>query len=81
MDFTSLTSAVAVNKNGKLKIVLSGVDPKPVIVEGTVSDDKNILIKKAVKGARAVDNDMYSRKYRREMISVFLNRSFKTLKI
>ena len=81
LEFTSLTCAVAADKNGKLKIALSGVDPKAVVVVGKVNDDKTRLIKKAVKGARAIENDMYSRKYRREMISVFLNRSFKTLKI
>ncbi|MCP5061379.1 MAG: hypothetical protein GY936_02825 [Ignavibacteriae bacterium] len=81
LEFTSLTSAIAIDKNGKLKIALSGVDPKAVVVEGTSNDDKATLIKKAIKGARTVDNDMYSRKYRREMISVFLNRSFKNLKL
>lgn len=80
LEFTSLTSAVAIDKNGKLKIALSGVDPKPVIVAGTAADDKKELIKKAIKGSRAVDNDMYSRKYRREMISVYLERSFEKLK-
>ena len=79
MDFTSLTGAVALDKNGKLKIALSGVDPKPVVVEGDINSDRSLLIKKAVKGARAVDNDMYSRKYRREMIPVFLNRSLNSL--
>lgn len=81
LEFTSLTCAVAADKNGKLKIALSGVDPKAVVVEGTVNDDKSGLIKKAVKGARAIENDMYSRKYRREMISVYINRSFEKLKI
>ncbi len=81
LEFTSLTSAIAVDKNGKLKIALSGVDPKAVVVEGTINDNKPELIKKAIKGARAIDNDMYSRKYRREMIRVFLNRSFKKLKL
>lgn len=79
LEFTSLTSAVAIDKTGKLKIALAGVDPKPVVVEGSIKDDKSVLIKQAIKGARAVDNDMYSRKYRREMISVFLNRSFEKL--
>lgn len=79
LEFTSLTSAVAIDKNGKIKIALAGVDPKPVVVEGTITDDKATLIKQAVKGSRAVDNDMYSRKYRREMISVYLNRSFEKL--
>lgn len=79
LEFTSLTSAVAIDKNGKLKIALSGVDPKPVVVEGKITDNQQELIKKAIKGARAVDNDMYSRKYRREMITVYLERSFKQL--
>ncbi len=79
LEFTSLTSAVAIDKNGKLKIALAGVDPKPVVVEGTINDDKASLIKQAIKGSRAVDNDMYSRKYRREMISVYLNKSFEKL--
>lgn len=79
LEFTSLTSAVAVDKNGKLKIALSGVDPKAVVVEGLKNDDKAALIKKATKAARAVDNDMYSRKYRREMIGVYLDRSINLL--
>lgn len=81
LEFTSLTSAVAIDKNGKLKIALSGVDPKPVVVEGIINDDKAALTKKAIKAARAVDNDMYSRKYRREMIAVYLKRSFSNLKM
>jgi len=80
LEFTSLSSAVAIDKEGKLKIALSGVDPKAVVVEGNITDDNASLIKKAVKGARAIDNDMYSRKYRREMIRVFLNKSFKKIK-
>ncbi|MFP5470264.1 MAG: FAD binding domain-containing protein [Bacteroidia bacterium] len=79
LEFTSLTSAVAIDKNGKLKIALAGVDPKPVVVEGNVNDDKAAIINQAVKGSRAVDNDMYSRKYRRDMISVYLERSFSIL--
>jgi 4-hydroxybenzoyl-CoA reductase subunit beta len=79
LEFTSLTSAVAVDKKCKLKIALSGVDPKPVVIEGKIEDDKDTLIKKAIKASRAVDNDMYSRKYRREMISVYLKRSFEKL--
>lgn len=77
LDFTSLTSAVAVDNAGKLKIALSGVDPKAVVVVGTIYSDKNSLILQTVKKSRAIDNDMFSRKYRREMIPVFLNRSFK----
>ncbi|MCF8257722.1 MAG: FAD binding domain-containing protein [Flavobacteriales bacterium] len=81
LEFTSLTSAVAVDSQGRIKIALSGVDPKAVVVEGNVGDDMQGLIVRAVKGARAIDNDMYSRKYRREMIGVYLRQSFEKLKL
>lgn len=81
LEFTSLTSALAIDKMGKIKIALSGVDPKAVIVNATKGDDLDTIIKSAVKGSRAIDNDMYSRKYRREMIDVYLRRSFKKLKL
>lgn len=81
LEFTSLTSALAIDKMGKIKIALSGVDPKAVIVTATKGDDLDTIIKSAVKGSRAIDNDMYSRKYRREMIDVYLRRSFKKLKL
>jgi CO/xanthine dehydrogenase FAD-binding subunit len=79
VDFTSLTAVVAIDNKGKVKIVVGGVDPKPIVIEGTSDDDKNELIKKAVKKARIVDNDVYSRGYRKEMITVYLKRSFKEL--
>jgi len=79
MDFTSLTTVVSANKNGKIKIVLGGVDPKPVIVEGTNKSDREELIKQALKKSRAIDNEIFSRNYRREMIRVFLRRSFEEI--
>ncbi|MDX2359599.1 MAG: FAD binding domain-containing protein [Crocinitomicaceae bacterium] len=79
LEFTSLTTAVAMDKDGRIKIALSGVDPKAVVVEGHINDDHEELIKKAVKGSRAIDNDMYTRKYRRKMIGVHLQRSFNKL--
>ncbi len=81
LEFTSLTTAISINKENKIRIVLAGVDPKPVLVEGQLNDDKSELIKKAVKGGRAVENDMFSRTYRRDMIPVFLNESFEKLGI
>lgn len=79
MDFTSLTSVVSCNKDGKVKIVLGGVDPKPVVVEGTHKSDQEELIRLALKKSRAIDNDMFSRNYRRQMIHVFLKRSFEKI--
>jgi len=81
VDFTSLTTAVTIDNSGSLKIVLGGVDPKPVVVIGSVNDDKDKLIKEVVKKSRIVDNDYYSRSYRKEMIPVFLKHSFKELSI
>jgi 4-hydroxybenzoyl-CoA reductase subunit beta len=81
LEFSSLTTAVTTDNNGNIKIVLGGVDPKPVVVCGTTKSDKNVLIKEAVKKSRLVDNDVYSRKYRKEMIEVYLKRSFKELAI
>lgn len=79
LEFTSLTTSVSIDASGRVKIALGGVDPKVVVVEGTTSDDKALLIKNSVKGARAVNNDMYTRDYRREMIKVYLENSFKEL--
>lgn len=81
LEFTSLTSAVTIDRNGNIKIVLGGVDPKPIVVFGSKRSDKNELIKEAIKKSRLVDNDVYSRKYRKEMIEVYLKRSFKELEI
>lgn len=79
LEFSSLTSVVTVNKYEKIKIVLGGVDPRPIVVEGTFSSNKEELIKQAIKKSRIVDNDVFSREYRKEMIDVFLNRSFHEL--
>jgi hypothetical protein len=52
------------------------VDPKPIVVQGSIRDSKDELIKLAIKKARIIDNDFYPRLYRKEMITVFLERSF-----
>ncbi len=79
MDFTSLTTVVSLNKNGKVKIVLGGVDPKPVIVGGSRNSDIEVLVTQALKRSKAIDNEIFSRNYRRAMIRVFLERSFEKL--
>jgi 4-hydroxybenzoyl-CoA reductase subunit beta len=81
VDFTSLTTAVSLSNKGQVKIALGGLDPMPIVIMGTQNDKPQDLIKKALKKSRVIDNDVYSRKYRREMISVFLNRSFGELGI
>lgn len=79
VDFTSLTTAVSICDKGTIRIVIGGVDPKPVLIEGNINEDISDLIKKAMKKPRVVDNDFYSRTYRREMMEVFLQQSFKEL--
>ncbi len=81
LDFTSLTTAVSVKKAGSIRIVLGGVHAKPVIVDGKAGDDLKALAAAAVSQSRIVDNDTYSRKYRKDMIIVFLERSFKELQL
>jgi len=80
LEFTSLTTAVTLDNAGKIKIAVAGVDPKPVVLEATPDDEEEELIRKIIKKSRAIDNDMFSRKYRREMIAVYLNRSFRKIK-
>ncbi len=79
LEFSSLSTAVTLNNQGKIKIVLGGVDPKPVVEEGTTNDNLEDLIMRITKKARIVNNDVYSREYRKEMIGVFLRKSFKRL--
>jgi 4-hydroxybenzoyl-CoA reductase subunit beta len=81
LDFTSLTFAVSVDGNDRIRIVLGGVHAKPVAVEGHAGDGLQAMAAEAVSRSRIVDNDTYSRKYRKEMISVFLYRSFKELQL
>ena len=79
VDFTSLTTAVSLNKNGEIKIVIGGVDPKPVVIEGVVDGKIEDYVRIALSRSRVVDNDYYSRKYRREMMQLFLEQSFEEL--
>lgn len=81
LEFTSLTTAASLLHDGAIRIVLGGIDPKPVVIDAKLGDDKEELIKTAIKKGRAVENDMFSRNYRREMIRVFLNQCFKHLEI
>lgn len=83
VDFTSLTTAVSVNKNQEVKIVIGGIDSRPLIFEAKTNSNFDDIIENAVKSSKPVDNDYYSREYRKEMVAVFLRLSFEelTLKI
>lgn len=80
LDFTSLTTAVSLDANGNLRIVIGGVDPKPVVVEGNLrSTNPELLITMACKKPRVVENDFYSRPYRKSMIKLFIEDSIQHL--
>jgi len=79
LEFTSLTTAVSVDNNNNLRIAMSGIDPKPVLITGTKGSSKDELIKAALSKSRSVDNEMLTRKYRRDMIKVILSESFELL--
>lgn len=83
MDFGSLTTAVTLHASGKIKIVLGCIDPRPIIVEGSLGangEGAEKLILQATKKSRIIDNDVFSREYRKEMIVVYLKRSFEKLR-
>lgn len=75
LDFTSLTTAVGVTDGGEIRAVIGGVDPRPVMLNATVGDDLNAFIALCAKKPRIVDNDFYSRAYRKEMIAHFITQS------
>jgi 4-hydroxybenzoyl-CoA reductase subunit beta len=79
LDFTSLTSAVSVDKDGNIRVVLGGVDPGPVIVSGNAGTERGQFIKEALRKARSIDNEMLSRTYRRNMIKVYIEESLISL--
>ena len=81
VDFTSLTTAVSIDKNGAIRIVAGGVDPKPVVIDGNRQGSLKDYVKSALARSRVVDNDFYSRKYRREMLVLFLEQSFVELSL
>ncbi|RPI19282.1 MAG: hypothetical protein EHM58_02165 [Ignavibacteriae bacterium] len=79
LDYTSLSIAVTTDNSGNVVICMSGVDPKPVVVSGNNHIDYEAMCKEAIKNSRSVDNDMLSRKYRKEMIKIYLQQCYDEL--
>ena len=79
VDFTSLTTAVSLDKEGNIRIVVGGADPRPVLIEGKLNEGTEDYIKKALAKTRVIDNDYYTRTYRRDMMRLFLEQSFEIL--
>jgi len=81
LEFTSLTTAVSKDIDGNLIIAMAGVDPGPVVIKSSVKDDLQSMITRATKKSRAIDNDMLTRKYRKQMINTYLTQSFSALSL
>lgn len=81
IEFTSLTVAVSLDHSDKIRIALSGVDAGPVVMEAECGANYEELIAKVSKKPKVVDNDMYSREYRKSMIVVYLRSCFKQLEL
>jgi len=79
LDFTSLTISVSVDCSGKIRVVLAGVDPAPVIIDGTSNTSAAHFVKESLRKARSIDNEMLSRTYRREMIKVYIEESLQEI--
>lgn len=79
LDFGSLLCVATVNKYGRVKVVAGGVDPGPVVAEGSHTDSPEKFTKAILRMARTVDNDVFSREYRREMIGVSVESCLKEI--
>ncbi len=80
VDFTSLTCAISADEAKNITLALSGVHPGPVMLQDMLDCDAETLVKRALKASKTVDNDMYSRTYRRKMIGVFIREGLQMLK-
>ncbi|HRH11629.1 MAG TPA: FAD binding domain-containing protein [Bacteroidia bacterium] len=81
LEFTSLSSAVSIDINGKIRITLAGMDPKPVYIETDANESLDALHKRLLKASHPVNNDVFTRNYRRDMVRVFVEQSYKELGI
>lgn len=81
LEFTSLSSAVSIDESGKIRVTLTGIDPKPVFIETDKNESVDLLSKRILKIARPVNNDVFTRNYRRNMVSIFIQKSYKNLGI
>ncbi len=80
LDFTSLTVAGARDQKGKIRIVVNGMSPSPVLVAGECGPKTlEIFQRQARKKCQTIENDLFSRKYRREMMALYLRQCYQYL--
>lgn len=81
VDFTSLTIAATVDQNGVALVCLNGVSMSPVLIEKPLNSlTLESLTREARKQCKTVDNDLMPLNYRREMISVYLEQWWETMR-
>ncbi|HPQ08605.1 MAG TPA: FAD binding domain-containing protein [Bacteroidia bacterium] len=71
IDFSSLTIAMSYENNSKtLRIALGSVDPKPILWIYSKNSEQTFedFVKTNIKKVRIVDNDYYSREYRKNIL-------------
>ncbi|GIV27127.1 MAG: hypothetical protein KatS3mg027_0941 [Bacteroidia bacterium] len=80
LDFSSLTIA-AVKSNNVLKIGLGSVDPAPIIWEYYLNTDLvfSEWLSNKIKKVRIVDNDFFSREYRKQILQIQLENFYKKI--
>ncbi len=84
IDFSSLTIAIVRHAN-VLRIALGSVDPAPIMWEYNIDSDISFSewVKNKIKKVRLVDNDFFSREYRKQILQYqlmsFYNRCFQTM--
>jgi 4-hydroxybenzoyl-CoA reductase subunit beta len=77
LDFTSLTVAGCRDGNDRIRIVVNGVSPAPVLVEGSVRPNTLEVFQRQVrKRCQTIDNDLFPLKYRREMMALYLKKCY-----
>lgn len=81
IDFSSLTIACC-RYNEKLKISIGSADPSPLYWEYNINSQENFehWIKQKIKKVRLVDNDYFSRDYRKNMLEYHLMKYFENVK-
>jgi 4-hydroxybenzoyl-CoA reductase subunit beta len=78
LEFTSLSCSISVTGNN-IRVVLGGVDSKPVVLDFEKSVPVADIIIKSTKKCRIIKNDLYSREYRKQMIGVFIRNGLKNI--
>jgi len=80
IDFSSLTMACCISDN-LIKIAIGSVDPSPLYWTYPLNNQESFedWLKQKIKKVRLVDNDFFSREYRKNMLEYQLIKYYKSL--